>query len=39
MKKLHIASLQFVVNNCFVKMFNIMSKAVIKSASVILILI
>ena len=30
MKKSHIASLQFVVNSCFVKMFNIRSKAVIE---------
>ena len=28
MKKLHIASLQFAVNSCFVKMFIIRSKAV-----------
>jgi len=30
MKKSHIASLQFVVNSCFVKMFNIRSKVVIE---------
>ena len=30
MKKSHIASLQFVVNSCFVKMFNIRSKGVIE---------
>jgi len=30
MKKSHIASLQFVVNSCFVKMFNTRSKVVIK---------
>ena len=29
-KKAHIASLQFVVNSCFVKMFNIRLKVVIK---------
>jgi len=30
MKKSHVASLQFVVNSCFVKMFNIRSKVVIE---------
>jgi len=36
-KKSHIASLQFVVNTCFVKMFNIRSKAVIEECQLILI--